>query len=476
MTSDQRTSVSALAAHNDHAPQRYYLEVVRGGDRIKDTAGELHSSLGSALKAAMLTARELVIEAVRSFDMIDNDRIEVRAENGEIVGTVSFPDILSADGGRTLVGLVRPMPRSDTDEDLRSNNQILATLPEGSRRHLLSEAEKVDLPLRMTLIEPNVDTPFVFFPESGLASVVIEKLGEGAQLEVGVIGFEGMAGTHVLTGIDRTPVRTFMQVAGRGWRVPKHALLDAMESDVVLRGHLLRYVHAFQLQLAHLAFANGRCKVVERLARWLLMSDDRIGNEPIELTHDFLSMMLGVRRSSVTDMIHVLEGEQAVRADRAQITIRDRSKLERIAGDAYGVPELEYEAIFGPFRKSRTSSDRALAGRRVLVVEDDFDHAIQMKALLTSIGAQVVGPSPTLSDAMRRLLEAPTINAAVVDVNLRGEMAFPLAEALKERAIPFIFVSGYGRDLVPEGLTDVAFYNKPVSSRDLTGGLTAASW
>jgi hypothetical protein len=98
------------------------------------------------------------------------------------------------------------------------------------------------------------------------------------------------------------------------------------------------------------ALSNGSNVIGERLARWLLMSHDRVDGDDLNLTHDFLALMLGVRRSSVTDAIHILEGEHCIRAMRGHIHVRDRAKLEQVAGPSYGQPEAAYKRLFGPSR------------------------------------------------------------------------------------------------------------------------------
>lgn len=116
---------------------------------------------------------------------------------------------------------------------------------------------------------------------------------------------------------------------------------------------LLRYVHCCELQLAHSALANARYNMPERLARWLLMCHDRLQTDDLPLTHEFLSIMLGVRRSGVTNEIHILEGVHAIKATRGNIKIINRQKLEDIAGGSYGIPEREYEQYIGfPIRKT----------------------------------------------------------------------------------------------------------------------------
>ena len=233
---------------------------------------------------------------------------------------------------------------------LEFRNRILKSLPQESLALIAEDLEEVALPVRKSLVEPTEKTQFVYFLEDGLASVVADtqntgKQNENKQIEIGHIGFEGMSGFHLVLGVDRTPVRTFMQVAGRGLCLSAEHLTRAMGQDEKLKAHLLRYIQTYQLQLAYSALANARYTIPERLARWLLMCHDRLGNGPMRLTHEFLALMLGVRRSGVTNEIHILEGNKAIRATRATILILNRGKLEEMAGGIYGVPEIEYARL-----------------------------------------------------------------------------------------------------------------------------------
>jgi len=221
-------------------------------------------------------------------------------------------------------------------------NRILASLPSQSFDRLVGDLEAVKLSFRQVLVEPNEPTENVYFLESGLGSVVANAPDSNKRIEIGHIGFEGMSGIHCLLGVDRTPARTFMQAAGSALRISAEHLTLAMSEDPALKAHLLRYVQSYQLQLAYSALANGRYTIPERLARWLLMCHDRIGSDVMPLQHEFLALMLGVRRSGVTTEIHVLEGVHAIKATRARIQILDRAKLEEFAGGCYGIPEAEY--------------------------------------------------------------------------------------------------------------------------------------
>jgi CRP-like cAMP-binding protein len=234
---------------------------------------------------------------------------------------------------------------SSFTQDAIENRLLRALSPEAFER-LSQEMVSIDLGLRHVIVEPNKRVSHVCFIESGLASVIAINSDKEA-VEVGHLGREGLGGYHLLLKTDRTPHQTFMQVAGFGISVPVEHFMTVVESHAPTRDLLLRYVHSAELQLAHSALANGRYSMHVRLARWLLMCHDRLEGDDLPLTHDFLSLMLGVRRSGVTNELHILEGIHAIRATRGNIRVLDRQKLEEIAGGCYGVPEAEYERLIG---------------------------------------------------------------------------------------------------------------------------------
>jgi CRP-like cAMP-binding protein len=121
----------------------------------------------------------------------------------------------------------------------------------------------------------------------------------------------------------------------------------ALDTSPALKALLLRWVHVSMIQTAQSALANGRYTIQERLARWLLMCHDRMDGDDLPLTHEFLSLMLGVRRSGVTEALHVLEGVDIVKAGRGTIRVLNRERLEEIAGGCYGLPEAEYNKLIG---------------------------------------------------------------------------------------------------------------------------------
>jgi CRP-like cAMP-binding protein len=138
-----------------------------------------------------------------------------------------------------------------------------------------------------------------------------------------------------------------MQVAGDGLGVSSAKLNQAMEESPALHRSLLRYGHAFVVQTAQTALANGRSKIEERLARWLLMANDRLDGDQVPLTHEFLSVMLGVRRPGVTVTLDLLEKEGLIQARRGTVAILDRTGLRKISNGAYGAAEAEFKRLFG---------------------------------------------------------------------------------------------------------------------------------
>jgi CRP-like cAMP-binding protein len=230
--------------------------------------------------------------------------------------------------------------------DTRSSNRLLARLSRADMDLLRPHLKTVPLKLRQDLEKPNTRIDHVYFMDDGIASVVAQQ-EENGQIEVGLIGPEGMTGLVVVMGNHRSPNATFIQVAGNGQRLRASELRKAMTASPSLRGFFLKFVQTFMIQAAQTAMSNGRGKLDQRLARWLLMAQDRLGQKSIALTHEFLSVMLGVRRAGVTVALTSLEAERLIRARRGEIVVLDRKGLLRRAGSFYGVPETEYRRLIG---------------------------------------------------------------------------------------------------------------------------------
>jgi len=223
-------------------------------------------------------------------------------------------------------------------------NRLLALVDRDALTSISGEFELVPLRQGQPLHEPMQEIDHLYFFTAGLSSEI--AIDEGRQrIEVGCVGFEGMSGVPVILGVDRSPHRSFMETDGAAFRIRTEALLEAARTNASLSSILLRYVHVFMMQIAATALADGRYNVEQRTARWLLMAQDRLRSDELPLTHDFLALMLGVRRSSVTNALHVVESTTAIKATRSLITVKDRDELRRLAGASYGLPEREYDRV-----------------------------------------------------------------------------------------------------------------------------------
>ncbi len=227
-----------------------------------------------------------------------------------------------------------------------ARNRILASLSEADRGLLKPLLSEVELPARKMLEARGRAIDFVYFPASGLASMVATS-GSSHAIEIGIVGNDGMTGLPVLLAADRSPHETFMQSPGIGWRIAASDLRAAMDKNANLRGQLLRYAHTLTVQMGYTALANARYKLDERLARWLLMAQDRAHGDKVLLTHEFLALMLGTRRPGVTTAISQLERAGMITSERGQVTILDRHALEETANGSYGAAEAEYARLFG---------------------------------------------------------------------------------------------------------------------------------
>jgi CRP-like cAMP-binding protein len=225
-----------------------------------------------------------------------------------------------------------------------TRNRILACLTPADFARL--PLTQVDLPVRKMLEPRGRKVEHVYFLESGVASVVVSG-GSRHSLEVGLVGRESMTGLAVILGAERAINETFIQAPGTGWRLAADELRTAMAQSASLRDLLLKHAHVMSAQMAFTALANGCYHIDERLARWLLMAHDRAEGPDISMTHEFLSVMLGVRRPGVTEALNELESKGVIESRRGWVTVLNRPALEDAANGSYGTPEAEYERLFG---------------------------------------------------------------------------------------------------------------------------------
>jgi CRP-like cAMP-binding protein len=227
----------------------------------------------------------------------------------------------------------------------RIHNLLLAALPAGELERLEKHLRPVDLPRRKQLELPGKPIRQVYFPESGITSIVAEGGKKDSQVEIGIIGREGMTGLPVLLGDDRFIYSSYMQVGGQGQMLEVEVLQELIQRNPECQKLFLNFALTFLLQVSETAVANARARIEERLSRWLLMAADRVGDEEIMLTHEFLSLMMGARRPGVTEAMHALTKKGLIATRRGVIALLDRGGLAKHAGRYYGLPEAEYRRL-----------------------------------------------------------------------------------------------------------------------------------
>ena len=226
-------------------------------------------------------------------------------------------------------------------------NRLLAALPPEDLARLRPQLERVELAFRQVLHAPEEPVTAVYFPETGYCSR-LAPMEDGDSAEVGLIGPEGMVGLAVLHGGDRDGFELMVQVPGTALRMGAGAFCEALDGVPALRALLLRYALAHFEQVARTAACNGRHHTDQRLARWLLMAHDRAKDDEFPMTHEFLAMMLGVRRAGITIAAGQLQKAGFIRYERGCIEVTDRPGLESVACECYGIVRRAQDRLLGP--------------------------------------------------------------------------------------------------------------------------------
>lgn len=215
---------------------------------------------------------------------------------------------------------------------------------------------RVDIDVDAVLAVPGQPIESIFFPETGIITFS-ELMDDGSRIGVGHTGYEGFAGWPVLLGSDLAAHEARMTaVGGAAHRISTGDFLTACHASPSLHNLLLRFVRALTVQLTRTIVSSLTQSVETRLSRWTLMAHDRVDGDEIEATHKEISVMLAVRRSSVTDALHILEGEGLLRAQRGRMVVLDRGGLRQRAGVTYGLAEAEYTRLIAPFPADRPGS------------------------------------------------------------------------------------------------------------------------
>jgi CRP-like cAMP-binding protein len=226
-------------------------------------------------------------------------------------------------------------------------NRILLALPEPEYQTLRSFLTPVELPQQTTLHEPGAELQFVYFPNHGLISLVVVTRA-GKTVEVGVVGNEGLIGTAAVVGFSRSPHRAVVQIAGDGLRLRVEALCNLLPLTPQLQLLASRHAVIQGVQAAQSAACNRLHRIEQRLARWLLIMQDRADNRPLLVTHDFLASMLGTDRPSVSLAAHDLQRKGAIGYTRGVVRILSREKIEEAACECYGIMQQYNSPVLSP--------------------------------------------------------------------------------------------------------------------------------
>jgi CRP-like cAMP-binding protein len=202
----------------------------------------------------------------------------------------------------------------------------------------------VELPLGTSLYEPYVPLEHVYFPEDGVASL-LTQLDDGIETEVATVGREGMVGLPAFFGVESVPGRAIWQVSGKALMLPTKVLRRETRQGGALNDVLRLYAQGLFTQISQSASCNRRHEIVQRCSRWLLMTHDRANGDEFELTHQFLSKMLGVRRAGVSVAAGILQKADLIKYSRGRITILDREGLEAISCECYRIVREELDRL-----------------------------------------------------------------------------------------------------------------------------------
>jgi CRP-like cAMP-binding protein len=235
---------------------------------------------------------------------------------------------------------------SNNPSDRLAENRLLSRMPDAELEQLRRHAEVVALRHGDHIIIPDEPIRNVYFPLTCLLSLVT-TMEDGSTVESGTIGREGMSGIPVLLNAGQTTMPTFTQIPGDAVRIRAEVLMEEYERGGELRRILNRYIHTVVVVGSQSAACNALHRVEARMCRWLLMSSDGVGSDEVNLTHEHLAAMLGVRRPGVTEVACKLRGAGLIEYGRGKIRIVERAGMERLACECYGRVKGEYERLLG---------------------------------------------------------------------------------------------------------------------------------
>jgi CRP-like cAMP-binding protein len=225
-------------------------------------------------------------------------------------------------------------------------NRLLALLPRADYQRLRPHLHPVTMGHGQVLYEARSAIDFAYFPVGCVCSA-LTVMSDGSAIEVATVGAEGAVGVGALVGVRTSPNKVIVQIEDGALRLGVDVLLEEGRRDGPLRTLLLNYQAAFMAQVSQSVACNGLHHVQQRCCRWLLMTHDRVGSDVIPLTHEFLAIMLGVRRPGVTEVLQDLKGQGLLTYSRGKITVLDRRGLEAVSCECYQSVNDEYERLLG---------------------------------------------------------------------------------------------------------------------------------
>jgi CRP-like cAMP-binding protein len=236
------------------------------------------------------------------------------------------------------------VPGATASVHRQGESRILALLSKSERERILKRCDRVAMEAKQPLFKSNSAIPHVYFPLSGMASMVLTTQS-GVTVEVGTIGNEGMVGMPVYFGAKSSPTEGVWQVSGESLRMTAKAFSQELEKGGDLRFVLQRFSQALLNQISQSVLCNHLHPIEQRLSRWLLMTHDRAGKDEFSLTQQFIAQMLAVRRPSVTVAAGILQKAGLIRYSRGNLTVVDRQRLEASSCECYQVVKLEVERL-----------------------------------------------------------------------------------------------------------------------------------
>ena len=224
------------------------------------------------------------------------------------------------------------------------SNHLIDLLPRKDRLRFIGACENVELPLEQVLCEPGKPTKYVYFPTEGFISLIAVVKGSPG-VEVGMVGREGMLGVQLALGVATAPLHALVQGAGTAWRIGTRAFKAELAASPALQNELHRYLYVLMAQLAESTACVRFHQIGPRLARWLLMSQDRSRASSFEVTQEFLAYMLGVRRVGITAAAGALQRNGLIAYSRGKLTVLDRKGLEQAACGCYAADQKTYAEL-----------------------------------------------------------------------------------------------------------------------------------